>query len=171
MLILGVDPGSRLTGYGIINAVGNRLVYVDCGCIRLGNGSHPERLQTLFRELGTVIDRHCPQQCAVEDVFVGKSASSALKLGQARGSAMVACLDRDLPLSEYPARKVKQAVTGNGNASKEQVQHMVRVLLGLQGELQEDAGDALAVAICHANTRESLSRVTSARTFRRGRFS
>ncbi len=170
MLILGVDPGSRLTGYGVINAVGNRLVYIDCGCIRLGGGSHPERLRLLFRELGAVIDRHCPQESAVEDVFVGKSASSALKLGQARGSAMVACLDRDLPLAEYPARKVKQAVTGNGNASKEQVQHMVRVLLGLRGELQEDAGDALAVAICHANTRESLARVTTARGFRGGRF-
>lgn len=169
-LILGIDPGSRFTGYGVINAVGNRLEYVSSGCIRLGNAEHSERLKLIFRELCGVIETWAPQESAIEEVFLGKSVSSALKLGQARGSAMVACLHHDLPVSEYSARKVKQALTGSGGAGKEQVQHMVKVLLGISGTLQEDAGDALAIAICHANTRESLARVSSARAFRKGRF-
>lgn len=169
-LILGIDPGSRLTGYGIINAVGNRLEYVTCGCLRLTQAEHPDRLKTIFRELSELIEQHAPQESAIEEVFLGKSVSSALKLGQARGSAMVACLHHDLPVHEYSARKVKQALTGSGAARKEQVQHMVRVLLGVSGDLQEDAADALAIAICHANTRESLVRVSSARGFSGGRF-
>ncbi len=170
-LILGIDPGSRQTGYGVINAVGNRLEFVDCGCIRLrASDPHGDRLKTIFREMAAIIEREMPSECAVEEVFVGRSAASALKLGQARGSAMAACLHHDLALFEYPATRIKQALTGKGSAAKYQVQHMVRVLLGLSGELQEDAADALAVAICHANTRQNRVRVSQASRFRRGRY-
>lgn len=169
-LILGIDPGSRLTGYGVVNAVGNRLEYVTCGCLRLGTGSHGERLKLIFDGINAIIQEFSPQEAAIEEVFLGKSVSSALKLGQARGSAMIACLNSELPVAEYSPRKVKQTIVGNGNADKIQVQHMVKVLLGISGKLQEDAADALAVAICHANTSKSLQRVSSASSFRKGRF-
>lgn len=169
-LILGIDPGSRATGFGVIEVNGNRLRYVASGCIRPEPGAHPQRLRTIFRGISEVIERYSPQESAVEEVFLGKSVSSALKLGQARGSAMVACVEHDLPLSEYPARTVKQSVTGSGSADKMQVQHMVRALLGLQGKLQADAADALAIAICHANTRSSMVKIASANGFSRRRF-
>lgn len=169
-LILGIDPGSRATGYGIIESVGNTLRYVDCGCIRPTPGEHPQRLRDIFRALSSVIEQHSPQQCAIEEVFLGKSVSSALKLGQARGAAMVACLQYDLPVSEYSARTVKQAVTGTGSADKLQVQHMVKILLGLQGTLQADAADALAIAICHASSSQSLLRMSAARGFSARRY-
>src|SRR5690554_4427322 len=169
-LILGIDPGSRATGYGVIETVGNRLRYVACGCIRATGDSHPERLKIIFQGIGSIIEEFSPQECAIEEVFLGKSVSSALKLGQARGSAMVACLNHDLPVSEYAARTIKQSVTGSGSGDKLQVQHMVRVLLGLRGALQADAADALAIAIYHANTRDSLIKVAAASGFRRGRF-
>ncbi len=169
-LILGVDPGSRLTGYGIINAVGNRLEYVTCGCIRLPDVDHPQRLKQIFDSLCKIIEEYAPQECAIEEVFLGKSVSSALKLGQARGSAMVACLHHDLPVAEYSARKVKQALVGNGSAEKGQVQHMVKVLLGVAGNVQEDAADALAIAICHANTKASLLKIAGARSFSNSRL-
>ncbi|HDZ09125.1 crossover junction endodeoxyribonuclease RuvC [Pseudohongiella sp.] len=169
-LILGIDPGSRATGFGIIESVGNRLKYVASGCIKPALGEHPQRLKEIFRGISDVIEQYSPQECAIEEVFLGKSVSSALKLGQARGSAMVACLHLDLPVAEYTPRTVKQSVTGSGAADKVQVQHMVKVLLGLQGKLQADAADALAIALCHANTRQSLIKVASARNFSRGRF-
>ncbi len=168
-LILGIDPGSRVTGYGIVNAVGNRLEYVTCGCIRLPDVDHPQRLKQIFDSLCQIIEQYCPQESAIEEVFLGKSVSSALKLGQARGSAMVACLHHDLPVAEYSPRKVKQALVGNGNADKTQVQHMIKVLLGVSGEVQADAADALAIAICHANTKASLVKVAGARSFRKSR--
>ena len=169
-LILGIDPGSRVTGYGVINAVGNRLEYVACGCIRLPDVDHPQRLKQIFDSLCQVIEEHAPQECAIEEVFLGKSVSSALKLGQARGSAMVACLHHDLPVAEYSPRKVKQAQVGNGNADKTQVQHMIKVLLGVSGEVQADAADALAIAICHANTQAHLVKIAGARSFRKSRL-
>ena len=169
-LILGIDPGSRATGFGVIEVEGNRLRYVASGCIRPEPGAHPQRLRTIFRGITEVIERYSPQESAIEEVFLGKSVSSALKLGQARGSAMVACVEHDLPLAEYPARTVKQSVTGSGSADKLQVQHMVRALLGLQGKLQSDAADALAIAICHANTCSSMVKIASARGFSRRRF-
>jgi crossover junction endodeoxyribonuclease RuvC len=164
--ILGIDPGSRLTGYGVVESTGNRLVYVACGCIRLPDIDHPGRLKLIFDSVCQIIELHAPQQCAIEEVFLGKSVSSALKLGQARGSAMVACLHHDLSIAEYSPRKVKQALVGNGNADKEQVQHMVKVLLGVSGEVQADAADALAIAICHANTTANQSRLASAGAWR-----
>lgn len=169
-LILGIDPGSRATGFGIIEAVGNRLKYVACGCIRPEPGEHPQRLKEIFRSITDIIEQYSPQESAIEEVFLGKSVSSALKLGQARGAAMVACLHQDLPVAEYTPRTIKQSVTGSGAADKLQVQHMVKVLLGLQGRLQADAADALAIAICHANSRQSMIRLASARSFSRGRF-
>lgn len=169
-LILGIDPGSRLTGYGLINANGNQMEYVSCGCLRLGNGTHCERLKQIFDGINAIIAEFSPQETAIEEVFLGKSVQSALKLGQARGSAMVACLHNGLPVSEYAPRSVKLALVGNGSADKTQVQHMVKVILGISGKIQEDAGDALAIAICHANTQKSLQRVAMASTFRKGRF-
>ena len=169
-IILGIDPGSRVTGYGLINSVGNKLEYIDCGCIRTESKSFPQRLHTIFTELNEVIERHSPQQAAVEEVFMGRNASSALKLGQARGSAMVACLFHELEVAEYSARQVKQAVVGAGAADKSQVQHMVKALLGISDTLAEDAADALAVAICHANTRTSLVRMAGAKSFSRKRL-
>jgi len=169
-IILGIDPGSRVTGYGLINAVGNKLEYVHCGCVKTASDSQPERLKTIFTEICQVIEEYSPQQAAVEEVFMGKNASSALKLGQARGSAMVACLSHDLPVAEYSARKVKQAVVGAGGADKLQVQHMVKALLAISDKIAEDAADALAVAICHANTEASLIRMAGAKSFSRKRF-
>ena len=169
-LILGIDPGSRLTGYGIINAVNNRLEYVACGCIKLPAVEHPQRLKLIFDGISQLIEQHMPQECAIEEVFLGKSVASALKLGQARGSAMVACLHHGLEVAEYSPRKVKQAIVGSGAADKAQVQHMIKVLLGLSGEVQADAADALAIAICHANTRVGMTRIAGARSFRGSRL-
>ena len=169
-IILGIDPGSRITGYGLINSVGNKLEYIGCGCVKTSSDSLPERLKIIFTEICQVIEEYSPQQAAVEEVFMGKNASSALKLGQARGSAMVACLSHDLPVAEYSARKVKQAVVGAGGADKLQVQHMVKALLSISDNIAEDAADALAVAICHANTEASLIRMAGAKLFSRKRF-
>ena len=169
-IILGIDPGSRVTGYGLINAVGNKLEYVGCGCIRTQTQDFPQRLQIIHAELVKVIEQFSPQQSAVEEVFMGRNASAALKLGHARGAAMVACLSKQLPLAEYSARKVKQAVVGNGAADKAQVQHMVKALLSISDNIAEDAADALAVAICHAHTQASLIRMAGAKSFSRGRL-
>tara|TARA_B110000444_G_scaffold219230_1_gene219254 strand:- start:316 stop:834 length:519 start_codon:yes stop_codon:yes gene_type:complete len=169
-IILGIDPGSRITGYGLINSVGNKLEYISCGCVKTSGDSLPERLKIIFTEICQVIEEYSPQQAAIEEVFMGKNASSALKLGQARGSAMVACLSHELPVAEYSARKVKQAVVGAGGADKLQVQHMVKALLSISDNIAEDAADALAVAICHANTEASLIRMAGAKSFSRKRF-
>ena len=148
-LVLGIDPGSRVTGYGLIDVQGNRLSYVDSGCIRTEGGALPVRLKKIFDGLSQLVETHRPSQVAIEEIFVGRNAASALKLGQARGAAMAACLQSKLEVSEYSARQVKQAVVGTGAAQKGQVQHMVKALLGISGTLAEDAADALAVAICH----------------------
>lgn len=169
-IILGIDPGSRVTGYGLINAVGNKLEYVGCGCIRTQTQDLPQRLQIIHAELLKVIEQFSPQQSAVEEVFMGRNASAALKLGQARGAAMVACLSSGLPVAEYSPRKVKQAVVGNGAADKAQVQHMVKALLSISDNIAEDAADALAVAICHANTQAGLIRMAGAKSFSRRRL-
>lgn len=169
-IILGIDPGSRITGYGLINSVGNKLEYIHCGCVRTETPSQPERLKIIFSEICQIIEQYSPQQAAVEEVFMGKNPSAALKLGQARGSAMVACLSHDLTVAEYSARKVKQAVVGAGGADKLQVQHMVKAILSIGDTIAEDAADALAVAICHANTEASLIRMVGAKSFSRKRF-
>ena len=151
--IIGVDPGSRSTGYGVIDAGGGRIVHVASGFVRAVEGGWAERLRRIFEGVGAVIDAHAAHEFVIEKVFVHRNASSALKLGQARGVAILAGAMRSLPVHEYSPNEVKQAVTGKGHASKEQIQYMTRVLLGLREPPQTDQADALAVAICHAHMR------------------
>jgi crossover junction endodeoxyribonuclease RuvC len=169
-IILGIDPGSRITGYGVINAVGQRIEYIASGCIRITEKELPLRLGQVFTGMNEIIATYCPQEFAIEQVFMGKNADSALKLGQARGVAIVAAVQHDLPVAEYAARTVKQAVVGKGSADKEQVQYMVQLLLQLPGRPQEDAADALAIAITHAHTSASLLANSGARKYSRGRM-
>jgi len=169
-LILGIDPGSRKTGFGIINYVSGRSEYVTSGVIRLPGGDLSERLRIIYSGVTELIEQHCPQELAIEQVFMAKSAGSALKLGQARGAAIVACVTRDMLVSEYSARQIKQSVVGTGAADKSQVQHMVKVLLKLPGQPQEDAADALAAALCHAHTRQSMINMSGATAVRRRRI-
>jgi crossover junction endodeoxyribonuclease RuvC len=169
-VILGIDPGSRICGYGLIRARGNSLEYLASGVIRMGTLTFPERLHTIFSDISDIIIEHGPDMAAVEEVFMGKNASSALKLGQARGAAIVACTHYQLPVAEYAARKVKQALVGRGQADKKQVQQMVKSLLGLSRMPPEDAADALAIAVCHVNTQNTLIRMADVKTGRRGRL-
>jgi len=150
--ILGIDPGSRVTGYGVIAKKANRLYYVTSGVIRLGNKyTFNERLQVIFDGLCEIIKTHQPTVAGVEDVFVAANPRTALKLGHARGVAVLSALQNGLKVYDYTPRMVKQAVVGYGNADKQQVQQMVRVLLQLSKQPTSDAADALAVAMCHAN--------------------
>lgn len=169
-LILGIDPGSRKTGFGVIESAGGKNRYVTSGVIRISDLSLPERLKVIFDSVSEIIEQYQPQEMAIESVFMSKSAGSALKLGQARGAAIVAGVNNDLPVAEYEARKVKQSVVGTGAADKLQVQHMVKTLLKLPASPQEDAADALAIALCHANTQQQLIATARARSFRRGRL-
>ena len=150
--ILGIDPGSRLTGYGIIDSIPGKVGFVACGVIKT-TVKYPlaNRLNEIFDGINEVIQLHDPEVAAVEEIFMSSNANSALKLGQARGAAVVAAMQNGLGVHDYSAKKVKRAVVGYGQAEKGQVQHMVRMLLGLSKEPSEDAADALAVAICHAN--------------------
>lgn len=170
-LILGIDPGSRVTGYGVINATGNRQEYVTSGCIRTADkASLPDKLDEIFAGISQIIDEYLPSEMAIEKIFMARSAESALKLGQARGVAIVAAVNKGLPVHEYEARKIKQAVVGTGAATKSQVQHMVMTLLKLSGYPQADAADALAIALCHTHTQVSLAKMAGANAFRRGRL-
>jgi crossover junction endodeoxyribonuclease RuvC len=151
-LILGVDPGSRATGFGIISRRGNSLGIVDAGVIRLTSEKRfAKRLERLYARLNEVIRLHHPTVSAVEDVFHAVNPRSALLLGHARGAIMLAAVHGGLPVYEYTPTEVKQAVVGYGRAEKAQVQHMVRILLNLPERPAQDAADALAVAICHAS--------------------
>ncbi len=151
--ILGIDPGSRLTGYGVIDAVRGRLQFISCGVIKTTPRSClAHRLNEIFDGINEVIQLHGPEVAAVEDVFLANNPRSALKLGQARGAAIVAAVQNGLRVKDYSPKMIKQAVVGYGQAEKPQVQHMVRVLLGLTAAPSADAADALAVAICHANS-------------------
>lgn len=171
MIILGIDPGSRITGYGVIERVQGKLVYRGSGCIRVADAALPERLATIFTGVSDVIRQFSPDCFAIEQVFMAKNPDSALKLGQARGAAIVAATQGELPVSEYSARQIKQAVVGKGGADKTQVQHMVKHLLQLPGTPQADAADALAVALCHAHTEQSLIKLAGqARKTVRGRL-
>lgn len=160
-IILGIDPGSRITGFGVINQVGSRIEYIDSGCIRIPAGELPEKLQQVYEGIHRVIEVHQPQMVGIEQVFMSRNADSALKLGQARGAAIVAAVNQGLPVAEYSARQVKQSVVGKGSADKTQVQHMVMALLKLNRVPQADAADALAVALCHAHTQQSLIRMAT----------
>ncbi len=156
--ILGIDPGSRYTGYGVIEVAGGKSRHLACGRINATVGEMPERLLKILRGLGEVIAEFQPQEVALEEVFVNKSVSSALVLGQARGVAIVAAAQAGLPLAEYAATQVKLALVGNGRAEKLQVQHMVKVLLNLREAMAADASDALAVALTHAHVRSTKMR-------------
>lgn len=169
-LILGIDPGSRKCGYGLVSANGSRLEYIACGVIRVEKLEFPDRLQSIFRTLTEIIEEYHPQVAAIEEVFMGKSASSALKLGQARGAAMVACSNQALPVHEYSTSKIKLALTGTGRAEKAQMQHMICMILQLNKAPSEDAADALSVAVCHAHTTQSLVKMAGVRSSRRGRL-
>ena len=150
--ILGIDPGSRATGYGVIAKKANKLYYVACGIIRPGDKcTFNERLKIIFDGLCEVIESHKPVVAAVEDVFVAANPRTALKLGHARGAAVLAAMQNGLAVYDYTPRMVKQSVVGYGNAEKQQVQQMVRVLLHLSAPPGADAADALAVAMCHAS--------------------
>jgi crossover junction endodeoxyribonuclease RuvC len=169
--ILGIDPGLRITGFGIIEKNGSKLRYVVSGRIKSGDADLADRLKTILAGLREVIEMHHPRQVALEKVFVNVNPASTLALGQARGTAICAVVDAGLPLSEYTALQVKQAVVGNGHAKKEQVQEMVKRLLGLAGAPSADAADALACAICHAHGGQGLGKLAT-RGFRvkRGRL-
>jgi len=153
MRILGIDPGSKATGYGFIEQQGNRLIHLDNGAIFTQSQTPlAVRLQCIYKELCSLIEKYQPEAVAVEQVFMARNPASALKLGHARGIALLAGINAGLPVAEYSALQVKSAVVGYGRAGKNQVQHMTKVLLNLPEIAQEDAADALAVAICHAHS-------------------
>lgn len=157
--ILGIDPGSRITGYGVIEDSPRGARYIASGSIRVGSDYFPDRLKRIFEGLVQVVELYQPDQMAIEQVFMHKNADSALKLGQARGAAICAVQAAGLPVYEYAARQIKQALVGKGNAEKAQVQHMVKILLNLQGDMQIDAGDALGVCLCHAHHQQTARRL------------
>jgi crossover junction endodeoxyribonuclease RuvC len=150
--ILGVDPGSVITGFGVVDVAGSRTTAVEWGSIRT-SGEHSERLRNIFAAIGEVVREYKPTEVAIERVFLSRNADSALKLGQARAAAICATFEAQVPIYEYSARHIKKAVVGRGGAEKDQVQRMVQMILGLREALAPDAADALAAAICHANAR------------------
>lgn len=161
-IILGIDPGSRLTGYGVIKQEGRKLSYLGSGCIKAvaAGDDFSDRLQTIFAGVSELIIQFQPTMFAIEQVFMGVNPGGALKLGQARGAAIVAATSTGLSIAEYSARQIKQSVVGTGGADKSQVQHMVKSILKLPATPQADAADALAVALCHAHSHASLSKMS-----------
>lgn len=168
--ILGLDPGLRITGFGVVDQLGGRLRYVASGCIRTRDGELPGRLKTLLDGVREVVAAYTPDQVAVEKVFVNVNPQSTLLLGQARGAVICGAVSCELPVHEYTALQVKQAVVGYGKAAKEQVQHMVQRLLELDGHPSPDAADALACAICHAHGGDGIAGILSAGRRRGGRI-
>lgn len=169
--ILGIDPGSRITGFGVIDWHGREPVYVASGCIKtLPNDELAGRIGMIVRGIGDLVAEYHPHQAAVEQVFVNVNPAATLMLGQARGAAVAALVLRDLPVYEYTALQVKQSVVGQGKAAKEQVQHMVVQMLGLSGTPQADAADGLAVAITHALRSQGLARQLGGLSMKNGRL-
>ncbi|WGO82488.1 crossover junction endodeoxyribonuclease RuvC [Arsenophonus apicola] len=158
-IILGIDPGSRITGYGVVRQQGRQLIYLGSGCIRTQVDDLPTRLQRIYAGIIEIITQYQPDSFAIEQVFMAKNADSALKLGQARGVAILAAVNNQLPVFEYAARQVKQSVVGTGAAEKKQVQHMVCSVLKLSSHPQADAADALAIAITHCHFNQNLVRM------------
>ena len=166
--ILGLDPGLRITGFGLIDQLGNELRYVASGCIKTQDGAElPARLKTLLDGVREVIATYQPDVVAVEKVFVNVNPQSTLLLGQARGAVICGAVACELPVAEYTALQVKQSVVGYGKAHKDQVQHMVQRLLALDASPRADAADALACAICHAHGAHGLGGLATAGTRRR----
>lgn len=155
-IIIGIDPGSRLTGYGVIRCEGNQSFYLTSGCLIISGDNPGIRLQQIFSGIREIIQSFKPNEAAIEQIFMHQNPGSALKLGQARGAAIVAL---DMPIAEYSARQVKQSVVGYGAAKKEQVQHMVQRILNIAEKLQADAADALAIALCHAHSRTCIEKL------------
>ena len=152
MQILGIDPGSRVTGFGIVSVLHSGAVaYVASGCVRVTGENLADRLKVVYNGVAEIIERYQPEVLTIEKVFMARNADSALKLGQARAAAILAAANHALPVSEYTALQIKRAVVGYGHAHKDQVKHMVKALLDLTGTPQADAADALACAICHAH--------------------
>ena len=152
MRVLGIDPGSRITGFGVVNLLSSgKVSYVASGCVRVPAGALGERLRVIYDGVSEIIDTYRPEVLAVEKVFLAKNPDSALKLGQARAAAILAGANRELAGAEYTALQIKQALVGRGHAAKAQVKHMVKAVLNLSGDPQVDAADALACAICHAH--------------------
>ncbi len=161
-IILGIDPGSRITGYGVVRVSRHQLSLLADGCIHLGSGPMAERLVKLFDELNGIISTHQPDEAAVEKVFMNRNADSALKLGHARGGAILTVARAGVAVHEYAATLIKQTVVGRGHAEKGQVQHMVGALLKLEHQPPTDAADAIAAAICHAHMRDGVARIALA---------
>lgn len=169
--ILGIDPGSQITGLGVIESDGRNSHYICHASIKLDKLNLPEKLADIHRQVSDIILQWQPREAAVEEVFMSRNAASALKLGQARGVAIAACMVNRVPVYEYAARTVKQAVVGTGAAAKQQVQHMTRTLLSIRGRLPEDAADALAIALCHAHNRmHRYNEIISSRRSTRRRY-
>lgn len=168
--ILGIDPGSRITGFGIIDAESGKTQFVDCGTIRTPVGDLAGRLKSIFDGMSEIIEKYQPQEIAIERVFMHKNPDSALKLGQARGAAIVAVMNYDLSVNEYTPAEVKKSIVGRGNAEKGQIQHMVRALLGLSRNPQADAADALAIALTHIHVGQTMQRIKQVTTSRGGRY-
>jgi len=157
--ILGIDPGSRQTGYGLVDSDGQQSQHVDSGCIYVKGENFPERLGYIFRRVSELIVEFQPDELSIEQVFVNKNVDSALKLGQARGAAICAAVNAGLSVHEYTPKAVKSAVVGTGNATKEQIQHMMSMLLKLEKGLQADQADALGIALCHAHNRNLVGKI------------
>ena len=157
--ILGIDPGSRQTGYGLIDSDGRQSQHVDSGCIYVKGESFPDRLGYIFRQVSGLITEYQPDELSIELVFVNKNVDSALKLAQARSAAICAAVNASLSVHEYAPKVIKSAVVGSGSASKEQVQHMISMLLKLEKGLQADQADALGIALCHAHNRGLTGKV------------
>ncbi len=168
--ILGIDPGSQITGYGIIDTTGNHSKHVDNGIIRVDGKNLAEKLRIIYEGISELIDEFNPQEFSIEKVFMNKNADSALKLGQARGVAIAAAATHKLDVYEYTANQVKQSTVGKGHAAKEQVQHMVKILLNLPEVPFTDASDALAIALCHAHLREGVLRLKGVTGVKHGRL-
>jgi len=151
--ILGIDPGSRYTGFGILDLVGDKALYVASGTVKSLDGDFPDRLKQIFTSMTEIVSEYRPDVVAIESVFMHKNAGSALKLGQARSAALCATFGFEVEVFEYAPREIKLAVVGTGAATKDQVQHMVVALLSLQGIPGSDAADALAAALCHGHQR------------------
>ncbi|HHF7366593.1 TPA: crossover junction endodeoxyribonuclease RuvC [Legionella bozemanae] len=167
-IILGIDPGSRITGYGLIKESDRKIEYIDSGCIRTApEGELSQKLLQIYDGICQLMDHYSPTEVAIEQVFMHENPNSALKLGHARGVAMVAAASHRVKVSEYSAREIKQMVVGYGAAEKAQVSHMVVHLLALNKAPQKDAADALAIAICHSHMRHNLSSVIGRRGLRR----
>ncbi|WP_295627797.1 crossover junction endodeoxyribonuclease RuvC [uncultured Nitrosomonas sp.] len=171
MRILGIDPGLRITGFGVIDKNGSNLTYVSSGSVKTSEGELPFRLKLILDNLTEIIALYRPQHVSIEQIFVNINPRSTLLLGQARGAAICAAVMNNLMVAEYTALQIKQAVVGNGHAKKDQVQEMVMRLLKLTGSPGTDAADALACAICHANGGLGLGRIaTTGYRMKRGRL-